>query len=274
MTIYQTTFIICLFSSHILGDFLLQPKSIALNKKKIWVQILHSVILAAVGYLLCGVWNNWLIPLAIFISHFIVDYAKTQLKTYLNKKNEINKPEKTRSKVNDPTLDPAWVFILDQFLHFLILAILAVYFFPLFSHNFYWVSIWGNQFLGILILLSGFVLTVFCNSYLIGFIMHSFPLDRTTDQGFSNGGKVIGLLERAIIFLLLLIGEPGGIGFLIAAKTLFRFGEIQKKNNRKEVEYILIGTLLSFAMAIAVTVITLLLSMKVGGVQYKIFQKS
>ena len=79
MTIYQTTFIICFFSSHILGDFLLQPKLIAQNKRIIWVQIIHAFILSVIAYLICGVWNNWLIPLAIFISHFLVDYAKTQL---------------------------------------------------------------------------------------------------------------------------------------------------------------------------------------------------
>ncbi|MEN6561886.1 MAG: hypothetical protein ABFD52_14040 [Acidobacteriota bacterium] len=34
-------------------------------------------------------------------------------------------------------------------------------------------------------------------------------------------------------------------------KSLFRFGEIKDPTNRKETEYILIGTLLSFGFALA-----------------------
>ncbi|MFO7738926.1 MAG: hypothetical protein R6V46_10655, partial [Desulfatiglandaceae bacterium] len=40
------------------------------------------------------------------------------------------------------------------------------------------------------------------------------------------------------------------IGFLIAAKSIFRFGEVSKPERRKEAEYILIGTMLSFLIAI------------------------
>jgi hypothetical protein len=37
---------------------------------------------------------------------------------------------------------------------------------------------------------------------------------------------------------------------LIAAKSVFRFGDLKESKDRKLTEYILIGTLLSFAMAI------------------------
>jgi hypothetical protein len=42
--------------------------------------------------------------------------------------------------------------------------------------------------------------------------------------------------------LLLLIDQPGGIGFLFAAKSILRFGEIKDSQHRKMAEYILIGT--------------------------------
>lgn len=64
---------------------------------------------------------------------------------------------------------------------------------------------------------------------------------------------MIGNLERALIFLLIFIGYPAGIGFLVAAKSILRFEEAKKQ---KLAEYVLIGTLLSFSMAIAITVIT------------------
>jgi len=38
---------------------------------------------------------------------------------------------------------------------------------------------------------------------------------------------------------------------LIAAKSVFRFGDLRESKNRKLTEYILIGTLLSFGIAIA-----------------------
>ncbi|MFV0501856.1 MAG: hypothetical protein ACK5MH_09735 [Bacteroidales bacterium] len=50
-----------------------------------------------------------------------------------------------------------------------------------------------------------------------------------------------------------------GIGFLLAAKSIFRFGDLKDSKDRKLTEYILIGTLLSFAVAIATGQLVLLL---------------
>jgi hypothetical protein len=41
-----------------------------------------------------------------------------------------------------------------------------------------------------------------------------------------------------------------GIGFLLAAKSIFRFGDLKDKQDIKLTEYILIGTLLSFGIGI------------------------
>ena len=41
-----------------------------------------------------------------------------------------------------------------------------------------------------------------------------------------------------------------GIGFLLAAKSIFRFGEFTKPSEVKNTEYVMIGTLSSFAIAI------------------------
>jgi len=45
-----------------------------------------------------------------------------------------------------------------------------------------------------------------------------------------------------------LAGYPGGIGWLIAAKSIFRFGELKDPAQRMEAEYIIIGTLMSFVL--------------------------
>ena len=41
-----------------------------------------------------------------------------------------------------------------------------------------------------------------------------------------------------------------GIGFLIAAKSILRFSDIKNAEDRKEAEYILPGTMVSFIVAI------------------------
>lgn len=63
-----------------------------------------------------------------------------------------------------------------------------------------------------------------------------------------NRGRVIGLLERGLIFCFVLTGQFGAIGFTLAAKGFTRFKEME---NRGFAEYVLIGTLLSSSLAMA-----------------------
>ena len=72
---------------------------------------------------------------------------------------------------------------------------------------------------------------------------------QTTD--LQNAGKYIGILERLFVFFFIMTGNFASIGFLMAAKSIFRFGDLTKSNDRKLTEYVLIGTLLSFGVAIA-----------------------
>ena len=77
-------------------------------------------------------------------------------------------------------------------------------------------------------------------------------LDFQPSSGIPNAGRLIGQLERALILFLVIAGVPSGIGFLIAAKSILRFGEVKEPKNRKMAEYVLIGTLASFAFAVPV----------------------
>jgi hypothetical protein len=47
-----------------------------------------------------------------------------------------------------------------------------------------------------------------------------------------------------------LTGRYEAIGFLIAAKSMLRFGDVSRPNQRGESVYILVGTLASFLLAI------------------------
>jgi hypothetical protein len=117
---------------------------------------------------------------------------------------------------------------------------------------------WLRAFTGIgyapLVVLAGFITTVRDS----GFLIEKFA-KRLTEQngleldGLVNGGKLIGQLERALIFLFIFIGQPAGIGFLVAAKSILRFEEAKRQ---KLAEYVLIGTLLSFSLAIATASVT------------------
>ncbi len=63
------------------------------------------------------------------------------------------------------------------------------------------------------------------------------------------------MIERVLILTFIILNQFEAIGFLIAAKSVFRFGEIKDSNQQKTAEYILIGTLLSFSLAILVGIV-------------------
>jgi len=59
-----------------------------------------------------------------------------------------------------------------------------------------------------------------------------------------SAGKLIGIVERLLAFVLVLFGQYSAVGLIIAAKSILRF------RNTKHSEYVLVGTLLSFGIAI------------------------
>lgn len=69
------------------------------------------------------------------------------------------------------------------------------------------------------------------------------------DVGEFNRGRVIGLLERVLLYLFILQGQYGAIGFILAAKAFTRFKAL---DDRPFAEYVLIGTLLSASLALVV----------------------
>jgi hypothetical protein len=69
------------------------------------------------------------------------------------------------------------------------------------------------------------------------------------DASEYNRGRVIGVLERVLIYSFVLSGQFGAIGFTLAAKGFTRFKELE---NRGFAEYVLIGTLLSSGVALAI----------------------
>jgi hypothetical protein len=89
-------------------------------------------------------------------------------------------------------------------------------------------------------------------SMLIGRLLERFT-DKTTladQEGLKQAGRLIGYLERWLILTFILTAQYSGIGFLLAAKSIFRFGDLSQPHQRQLTEYMLLGTLLSFFFAI------------------------
>jgi len=70
----------------------------------------------------------------------------------------------------------------------------------------------------------------------------------TGDPGVPGSGRFIGILERMILLILVILGQWAGIGFILAAKSLARFREL---DSRPFAEYYLVGTLTSLLVAVA-----------------------
>ena len=71
--------------------------------------------------------------------------------------------------------------------------------------------------------------------------------DRTAGAIAVARGRAIGSLERALALTLVLLGEYGAVGWIIAAKSLARFKALEE---REFAEYFLVGTLASFLLAV------------------------
>jgi hypothetical protein len=71
--------------------------------------------------------------------------------------------------------------------------------------------------------------------------------DREGHASPARIGATIGILERLLIVTFLLTGSTAAIGFVVAAKTLARFKQL---DDRDFAEYYLLGTLASVAVAL------------------------
>ena len=218
-----------LLLAHLLGDFIWQPNSWVAHKenKK------HKSIYLYLHILLHGILTGILvgevrfIPYAALIAviHGIIDVIKLHFQKQKTKRT--------------------W-FIVDQIAHLLVL-ILVVLLYQNEAINFLW---FDNQ---LWVLLTGFLLLTKPTSIFIKTVIsiwHPESQNSNQDNSLSKAGNYIGILERLFVFCFILTGHFEAIGFLLAAKSIFRFGDLKEAKDRKLTEYVMIGTLLSFGTAI------------------------
>jgi len=65
-------------------------------------------------------------------------------------------------------------------------------------------------------------------------------------------GIWIGRFERSIIVLLLIAGAPTAVGLVVAAKSILRFPEMGSGESDVNPEYVLVGSLASWAIGVAI----------------------
>jgi len=109
---------------------------------------------------------------------------------------------------------------------------------------------------GVVIVAAAYVLVTWPTGKLIGRLTRAWQaqLVAAYGQGLRHGGLWIGCLERLLILTFVLLNQYQPIGFLLAAKSILRFGEVSgsKPENRKMAEYVIIGTMLSMLIALLV----------------------
>lgn len=219
-----------LILAHLLGDFILQPNSWVSDKenrklksKYLYLHILIHTILSFIF-----LWNLelWWVAVLVGISHLIIDSAKLYFQNIKTKKR--------------------WFFI-DQILHIAVIAGVSFYFN---EFNFEFLKDQNT----LTIVVAGLFLTSPASIIIKTLLSSWTPAPETQTnlqtESLSNAGKYIGILERLLVFTFIMVNHWEGVGFMVAAKSVFRFSDLAQAKQRKLTEYVLIGTLLSFGMAV------------------------
>ena len=222
-------FALKLLLAHLLGDFLLQPDSWVIQKsqKKYRSPLLygHIAVHAIMMIILLGFQlKYWIGILVVLVTHFIIDLIKLYLEDRYHKGK---------------------LFMLDQISH--LLVILGV------IYSYYPFQLEPEKLLDPKMLSLGIALILLgpFGAILMRLLMSRWelPEDKEGDS-LPQAGKYIGILERFLILGFIVLQQWAAIGWLIAAKSILRFNDLSRAKDRRLTEYVLIGTLLSFTLAI------------------------
>lgn len=249
--------------NHIVFDFVFQgektikkrfPKEASIKdtkafKRKIRETIIGNIIhsffqLLGMIIILCVVksityidYKLFIMAIVIALLHFLIDEGKSILVLYKNAyKNNI------------------WVFLIDQFIHLFIISIITL---NLKNNNIYKVKL--DLIDKLLITFIVFLIVTIVTAVFIKIFINDmmdekksvnkveFNNDYNSEKGAKNGGFIIGILERILIFISMIIDYYSIIGFILTAKSIARFNKL---SDQSFAEYFIIGNLISFTSAI------------------------
>ncbi|QPH54770.1 DUF3307 domain-containing protein [Pontivivens ytuae] len=214
-----------LLFAHMVGDFLMQPGVMIRRKREPLMLLAHVATHVLLAALALGT-----VPIfALLIlggTHLAIDALKLRF-------------------------GGGWRgFALDQVAHLAVIGGLALVLPGLWS--------WPvPEALPVMAVAAGLIAALQMGRFGIGAFMDDLIAGDTEWEGpalgLKDGGTYIGLAERLLIFVLVLQTQFAAIGFLIAAKSVLRF---EATHDKRQAEYVIVGTLVSFAWAILVGLAT------------------
>ena len=219
--------------AHLVSDFYLQTekscKSKADNAFKSRHLYIHALITFGCAWLFSLSVGFWWAALLIAVLHLVIDGLKSVCKNLKG------------------------AFFIDQLLHLaVIVAVVA-----LFNKGVISLPIWLPE-TKVLLWIVAFAFCLRPANFIIQNIFKEAKIsipDSGKEQSLPNAGRVIGNVERMLTLVFVMLGQYEAIGFLLAAKSLLRFRETDTVKS----EYVLVGTLLSFGIAILMGVAVKLL---------------
>ena len=240
----EASILVRLLIAHCITDFLLQPNRwIADKRRRIWKSKYlwyHGLLTGALAWLFVPNLNLWWAILLIIITHTIIDGWK------------LNAEKKLGSRLS--------LFLIDQIIHVVIILILWLWMIKGWEKMLLFTQVYLPNY-RILLKVLGYLLMIGPVGYIIQFLTRKWLFELDPDDSLREAGKWIGILERVLTITFIYISQFSAIGFLIAAKSILRVidkpdkpsGEptlIKPFSSRKRTEYVLIGTFLSFTIAI------------------------
>lgn len=233
-----------LLVAHILADFYWQPDLWVKDKRaksyRSRYLYIHVGVVTITSYILLAYWSNPLPALLVGILHGLIDIAKLEF---------------------DKKGNAQW-FMLDQVLHLITIALTALVLTRSAGFGIDVLTGWLQTPKNIAVI-AGALLCLSPISFLVGILTRPWrdeltQLSPESDDNLANAGRWIGMSERLLIFVFVLMSQFSAIGFLIAAKSLLRYndkgtgGDVPTAYISKKSEYVLVGTLMSYTAAVGV----------------------
>ncbi|MFG6159582.1 DUF3307 domain-containing protein [Halomonas sp. 1390] len=247
MSAEALSLLMALVLAHLVGDFLLQPRRWVEERYRLHQRsprlLLHAllhgllaggVLLVAAGAAPRGPAAVMLGALAVGASHWLIDLAKSR----------------------QPDGELRW-FLLDQAGHLLVLmGLWLVWLASLAPLEALAAWLASPAVLGVA---TAYLLVTRPMSIAIALIMRRWSAELEDTGTLASAGARIGVLERLLVLTLVLLDQLTAVGFLLAAKSVLRFGDLRETRDRKLTEYVLLGTLLSVSTTLVLGMLVRLL---------------
>ena len=230
-----------LISVHLLADFLFQTSAYSEKKRKMLKSLLlhcfiYFIVFEIVLLSILQFKKAFLLGMIISVLHFLINFTKNKLeKSFPQRRLQI------------------WIFSINQLIHFALLIGMNYIFNLENSVSNLYLKLEGYENFKIIILYISVFSIIFEPASLFIRKLFTSISPKIYPKANLEEGNIIGKLERIIIAILLLNNQFGVIGFVLTAKSIARFKQME---NRDFAEKYLIGTLTSF-LIVLITVLIL-----------------